>query len=75
MQPDQYQPNENHRTNRDTIPAMATRQQLATYLQVSAQCIDKLTKRGVIQSHRVGRLIRFQTASVLASLESVKGAA
>ena len=57
------------------LPAMATRKQLAGYLQCSETHIDNMVKRGAIPRVNIGRTVRFPTARVLAALNGEGAAA
>jgi excisionase family DNA binding protein len=56
-------------TNASTLPAYATKQQVADWLQVSPQTVERLVKRGQLPYKKLGRLIRFPGSLVRVALE------
>lgn len=50
-------------------PEFITRQQVADWLTVSIQTVDKLLRNKVLNAYRVGRCVRLRREEVLAYVE------
>jgi excisionase family DNA binding protein len=57
------------------LPAIVSRKQLAAFLSVSDQTVDRLAKQWALPRIAVGRAVRFNASDVLAALNGERAAA
>jgi excisionase family DNA binding protein len=57
----------------DALPPVLTKAQLAQVLSCTPRHIDNLSRRGVLPSVRLGRIVRFRRDAVMASIRKLEG--
>ena len=56
---------------RDRFESMLTRTEVAARLRIDPSTVDRMTARGELRTHRVGRFPRYLWSEILADTEQV----
>ncbi|HEY0967640.1 MAG TPA: helix-turn-helix domain-containing protein [Opitutaceae bacterium] len=54
------------------LPELATKEQVARFLQVSKTTVDRMRRRGVLPSQKLGALVRFPAAKVREAIAGIE---